>query len=382
MLLENLPTYWGTTECQQYPDFLLQNYQPQNSSNEVIKYMESYTVDDLISTDTEIIIIGLYYADSTLSQQYAQYQQELGNKLIKQGYIITNIVINNYAPYSCTQETKCQSTFWYKPWKPWTSPECENFIAGCAPDDVRLKYENWQAKLIDIVSDLPVLQDVEWEDAWNRLGGGENDIFVYDSTKRLYKYICSKQTCGESAPGQLDTDDGFDYVYDLISKANGKDSKDRCEDFHDDTVKDYGNDDKYYSYGDDKYQSVYDDYPNSVSDPSDQDPFANNIKRRNRLGIGIAEDITLGGLLFTCIIITLIILASLYVYNIKKEQGDIEMTYTPLRTQDPFDENDDSLNQLEEEDLDGYDFTSNSGNFTKLPKANEPSINSNHYGSV
>jgi hypothetical protein len=46
--------------------------------------------------------------------------------------------------------------------------------------DSRLQVDNWQAQLYN-VTNMPILQDSYWVDAWERFGGGEGDIFIYDS---------------------------------------------------------------------------------------------------------------------------------------------------------------------------------------------------------
>jgi hypothetical protein len=40
--------------------------------------------------------------------------------------------------------------------------------------------DNWQAQLYN-VTNMPILQDSYWIDAWERFGGGEGDLFIYDA---------------------------------------------------------------------------------------------------------------------------------------------------------------------------------------------------------
>jgi hypothetical protein len=211
--------------------------------------MLSIGIEDLTPSN-DITIVGLYYADTKSSQTQVIQQEKLGKELAKAGYIVNNIAINNYAPYSCAQESTCGSTWWYSPWLPWVSDDCLDYIGGCKSDDSRLDFDNWQKPLVDLVS-IPVLQDREWEDAWDRFGGGQNDIFIYDKEGKLYKYLCSVDVCGkDSSIGSLSDKKTYDYVKATALEAIQSNGTSRCANYeYPDWDSVYFSDDLFYYYG-------------------------------------------------------------------------------------------------------------------------------------
>jgi len=53
------PTYWGTKDCKHWPQFHLQDYQPESNED----YLESYGLGDILPL-ADVTIVGLYFADS------------------------------------------------------------------------------------------------------------------------------------------------------------------------------------------------------------------------------------------------------------------------------------------------------------------------------
>lgn len=185
-------TFWSTFSCDKWVSFDLIDYNSQSS-----KYMQSYGLDSLDKAD--ITIVGMYFADDETCQSVVQLQEQLGDELTEAGIKVSNVALNYYAPESCALETGCDMYWSYYSYFWWyvgyyESNPCYNYIAGCAPTDSRLVEANWQA-LLAAKTTLPIFQDTDWEDAWENFGGGQGDLFVYDSIGRLYSYICTQSHC-------------------------------------------------------------------------------------------------------------------------------------------------------------------------------------------
>jgi hypothetical protein len=133
-----VPTYWGTTSCQHMPIFSLEDKNPASGKN----FATTYGLDTLLPKDPDLIIVGLYFGDSDKSWANAAKQEKLGNELKKDKYNVQNVIINFYAPLACVLEGECVNFWWNNPnIFPASQHNCDNFVAGCAPADNRVKFE-------------------------------------------------------------------------------------------------------------------------------------------------------------------------------------------------------------------------------------------------
>lgn len=130
-----VPTYWGTTACQHIPEFVLEDKNPASGKN----YSTTYGLNTLLPQNPDLIIVGLYFGDSEKSWENAAKQQELGRQLTHEKYNVQNLIINFYAPLSCTLEGECVN-FWWNNLNifPGAENNCAGYIAGCAPQDRRV----------------------------------------------------------------------------------------------------------------------------------------------------------------------------------------------------------------------------------------------------
>eukprot|EP01035_Chromulina_nebulosa_P017359 gene17359-22906_t len=315
--------------------------------------MSSYGIDD-IKPHGDVTIVGLYYSDSQISQEQVPQQEELGKDLINEGFRVVNVAINNYAPKSCALESDCKPTWWYFPWYPSYSSQCQDYIDGCPPNDPRLHASAWQRPFTNLTT-IPFFQDKEWQDTWDKFGGGENDIFIYDSQGKLFKYICSSTTCGESSIGTITTATGYEYVKTIAEEAAKGNSTLRCSGFNEDDwyygyadIADY-----YYYYGDDAKQGLFvdDDKDKDTSssyggysaddddlfispDIENNDLISSKIKRRQifQKHPVISSTVYASVLALSTILITFGVLY----YKYKSRHADVE--YLPLSSNDHIDD--------------------------------------------
>jgi hypothetical protein len=123
--------------------------------------------------------------------------------------------------------------------------------------------DNWQGKLAEQTV-MPILQDEYWTDAWERFGGGEGDIFVYDAQGRLFAVFCSQghseyMECTDIYPDSVEGLNAVSYktLKSVAAKAADA-SATRCDNFDD------------YYYG--GYATYYnDDDDDSNGDDDDDD---------------------------------------------------------------------------------------------------------------
>jgi hypothetical protein len=104
--------------------------------------------------------------------------------------------------------------------------------------DDRLQVDNWQGMLAEQTI-MPILQDQYWVDAWERFGGGEGDIFVYDKEGRLYAVFCNEahseyMDCTNVYDGSVALDaNSYKDLKTVVTKAAESSSEDRCANFDD-----------------------------------------------------------------------------------------------------------------------------------------------------
>ena len=129
-----VPTLWGTYECAPVPVFSLRDANPASGDS----YNTEYGLDDYKPYDYDILIVGLYFADTPDSRKNAKAQQELGEELQGFGYSVKNVAINYFAPLSCVLEGECVNFWWNSPFLFPSYDNCLGYVAGCAPGDDRL----------------------------------------------------------------------------------------------------------------------------------------------------------------------------------------------------------------------------------------------------
>ena len=154
---------WGVQDCTYAIDFNLKDINPKSD-----RYGEEYGL--YYSEKTDVILVGLYMADSEDSQKNAQKQQELGQELMDMGYTVKNVAINYYAPLSCVLKGECVNYWWTNPLFFVGNDNCAGYVSGCSPSDEALGYAKWQALLADQI-DLPIFQDVSPGWVWDEFGG-------------------------------------------------------------------------------------------------------------------------------------------------------------------------------------------------------------------
>jgi hypothetical protein len=184
-------------DCTYAIDFNLKDVNPKSD-----RYGEEYGL--YYSEKTDVILVGMYMADSADSVNNAKRQQELGQELMDMGYTVKNVLLNYYAPLGCVMEGECVSFWWNNPFLFPGSDNCAGYVSGCAPNDERLTYAKWQGLLADAV-DLPIfiyniparsVVDMSVE-TMARLAKHRNIAGVKDATANLTRPQHTTASCGE-----------------------------------------------------------------------------------------------------------------------------------------------------------------------------------------
>jgi len=355
-------TFWGTTSCDKWVSFDLMNYNP-NSGDD---YLSKYGLSD-ITTSTgayyDVTIVGLYFADDDTCQKNIKLQEKLRIELAKEKIYVNNVALNYYAPESCAQDTTCDN-YWYYYYNWWwwyyLQSDCYEYTAGCAPDDDRLKYVNWQF-LLSNGTTMPIFQDTDWEDAWENFGGNANDLFIYDNVGRLYSYVCTSSESSECegysataviANGLSDST-GYYKIKDLVREAAKDDGDVRCANFEDD-YRDfyywyYHDDDQYYRSIDDDYDDDFDDKTSASSTSGIERTYHKHNHHTENFSMKIPK----WGWAIVVIASVGIIAYSVFYYRKMKQQRQT-LRYSALAINDP-----DTLNELQAE-LEGSTLTRSS----------------------
>ena len=245
-------TYWGTTSCKHWPQFHLQDYQPESGSD----YLESYGLGDMLPL-ADVTIVGLYFSDSDECRVQAQRQNDLTADLARENsdIVVHNVMLNYYMPMSCVTKECVPSWYSYPFYMPWYTDQCYGYVGGCSSTDTALTLEKWQLPLSNVTS-IPLFQDTEWDNIWDDFGGGRGDLFIYDGVGRLYSYI--SETPGSSGfpavSGQLTNDSVYSFVKSEALAAAKSNGTERCKTYKDDdnpTPINYDDVWYYYYYGDD-----------------------------------------------------------------------------------------------------------------------------------
>lgn len=239
-------TGFGMRTCHRWPNFLLEDYNPSSDS-----YGEYSSLSEKVGkSKPDVTVVGVYLADSTESIAEAKLLEDLLDDLKQSDYNaqknskikIEASAINYYAPLGCT-DSVCEEAWW-----DWYQTKCMSYIGGCPADDDRLDEAHWQGQLSDVIS-MPIFQDTWWENIWDRFGGGEGDVFIYDTEKRLYAYFCAdsdssrrlqtEELCPTILYGGLSNASNYAIVKNAVWEASTS-SVTRCMGIH--------NDDNFYFY--------------------------------------------------------------------------------------------------------------------------------------
>lgn len=151
-------TGYGMKSCKHWPYFSLPDCN--TASGEL--YMDWYGLDDITieGAKPNITVVGLYYADSQISLNNALLQEKLvsevtsmfnnqnrrtnkvgddSNTMDNSNIYISNVIINNYAPYSCSIK-ECPYWWWEVPWSGFNTiftDSCFDYIGGCPKGTVK-----------------------------------------------------------------------------------------------------------------------------------------------------------------------------------------------------------------------------------------------------
>jgi hypothetical protein len=123
------PTGFGTKLCKKWPNFDLQDYNPENRAT----YLQSYGLGD-IQPRADVTVVGLYFADSNISQQAIRFQEKVYYSL-RDKVTVQNVALNFYAPKQCSI-TDCEPVWTLKNWWYYES-SCDGYVGSCAPGEFR-----------------------------------------------------------------------------------------------------------------------------------------------------------------------------------------------------------------------------------------------------
>jgi len=240
-------TYWGTTTCKHWPQFHLQDYQPESNED----YLESYGLGDILPL-ADVTIVGLYFADSEECRTQAIRQNDLVADIAKENskFVVHNVMLNYYMPLSCLEKECVPSWYNYPFFMPWYTDQCYGYVGGCSSTDSALTLEKWQLPLSNVTT-MPLFQDTEWDNIWDDFGGGRGDLFIYDGIGRLYTYV--SQSPGSSgfpaSLGPITNDTVYSYVKSQAIEAAKSNGTERCKTFKDDdNPQPFNYDDVFYYY--------------------------------------------------------------------------------------------------------------------------------------
>jgi len=330
-----VPTLWGVKDCTYAIDFNLKDVNPKSD-----RYGEEYGL--YYSEKTDVILVGMYMADSADSGNNAKRQQELGQELMDMGYTVKNVLLNYYAPLGCVMEGECVSFWWNNPFLFPGSDNCAGYVSGCAPNDERLTYAKWQGLLADAV-DLPIFQDYSPGWAWDEFGGLQGDLFIYDREGRLYRYLCNIANVGAQCDtpligGGLQDDHSYETARNVAVEAAESDSDERCgEDVvlspGYDQVEIYDNAAKKIYYVDDYY--YYADFATSNDESGKNKNKVISVSRRHthhRIQHKVPTYVYAGAVALFATIVTFVILY----YRWKRTRPDFgPFSFQRLATEDP-----------------------------------------------
>jgi len=267
------PTYWGTKDCKHWPQFHLQDYQPESNED----YLESYGLGDILPL-ADVTIVGLYFADSAECRTQAIRQNDLAADIAKSDpdLVVHNVMLNYYMPMSCLEKECVPSWYNYPFFMPWYTDQCYGYVGGCSSTDAALTLDNWQLMLSNVTT-IPLFQDTEWDNIWDDFGGGRGDVLIYDGIGRLYSYV--SETPGSSgfpaSGAPLTNDTVYDFVKTQAIAAGRSNGTERCKTFKDDDNPTPINYDDVWQY---YYYSEEDDDDNSSAKKKSDDDDADDDK--------------------------------------------------------------------------------------------------------
>ena len=180
-------THSSTAFCTKWPKFSLVDFNNLGAHSKDGQQRHTYGLDSLPAANATLV--GQLFADSSTSLEVAAMLMKIKAELRKEFDLRVNVVFLNYAmPLVCTL-------------KPCAASNCEAYYGGCAPDSDVLSMAKWQNSAAIRFPEMAIFQDTKDKMVWRKLGGGMNDILVYDQSGLLYSYGCSSSTCLKGTPG-------------------------------------------------------------------------------------------------------------------------------------------------------------------------------------
>lgn len=113
--------------------------------------------------------------------------------------ITLSVAILNYRiPMSCLMSI-CGSMM--------TGPDCNPMLSDC--NTSAIQFSAWQGKMVN--TSLPILQDTITANIWEKMGGGHDFIFIFDSLGRLQN-VCPGLNCESRNSTDVSTADGRAFI--------------------------------------------------------------------------------------------------------------------------------------------------------------------------
>jgi len=208
----------GTAFCSAWPKFTLVDFNNLGAHSVDGQLRHTYGLSDLPAANATIV--AQLFADSAPSFDIAHKLVQIKTEMMDQFGLHVNAVFMNYCmPLKCAQ-AQC------------TAANCDDFYGGCAPDAPELKLEHWQEPVMKTFPTMAIFQDTKDKLVWRKLGGGKNDILIYDQSGLLYDYGCSVETCIKGKPGfnsDVMTPLGYQNIKSLTHLAASTLGLERCQ---------------------------------------------------------------------------------------------------------------------------------------------------------
>jgi hypothetical protein len=209
-------SHHGTYPCAKWPQAKLYDYNDKADTQDRLRKVKSLA--DL-SVNANVTVVGQFYADDAHSRATAAKLAQMTREIqLKYGSLkVSTVFLNNWLPYKCAMEPAC------------TTPNGKSCIGGCLPGDSALRESNWQG-LYKPTDNISYLQDTKELQMWRSIGGGKDDLIIYDSQGYVFGYACGKDTCAKppSFSNDLTTPAGFANVQSLIILAGNSAPIARC----------------------------------------------------------------------------------------------------------------------------------------------------------
>jgi hypothetical protein len=212
-------SHTGTAFCTPWPKFSLVDFNNLGAHSVDGQTRHTYGLSDLPAANATIV--AQLFADSEKSFDIAHKLVQIKTEMMDQFGLKVNAVFLNYCmPLKCAMA-------------PCTAPNCnDDYYGGCAPDAEELKTEYWQGPIMKAFPNMAIFQDTKDKLVWRKVGGGKNDIIIYDQSGLLYDYGCSRETCIKGQPGfnsDVMTPLGYQNIKSLTHLAANTLGTQRCQ---------------------------------------------------------------------------------------------------------------------------------------------------------